>query len=92
MTNKKRSRWDLGRLWQILTYFEIIPVVNFWQRLFSRKISQENQYQQTKMKILVVGATGGVGKRVVKLLLEQGYDVVALIRDAARGKQILGIE
>ncbi len=90
MTNKKRSRWDLGRFWQTLTYFEIIPVVNFWQRLFSRKISQNKQQKQTKMKILVVGATGGVGKRVVKLLLEQDYDVIALVRDAARGKQILG--
>ena len=42
------------------------------------------------MKILVVGATGGVGKRVVKRLLEQNYDVIALVRDAARGKKILG--
>ena len=90
MTNKKRSRWDLGRFWQTLTYFEIIPLVNYWQGLFSRKTSQKNQHKQTKMKILVVGATGGVGKRVVKLLLDQDYDVIALVRDATRGKQILG--
>ncbi|MDJ0904294.1 MAG: CIA30 family protein [Xenococcus sp. MO_188.B8] len=90
MTKNKRSRWDLGRFWQTLTYFEIIPVVNYWQGLFSRKISQKNQHKSTKMKILVVGATGGVGKRVVKRLLEQNYEVIALVRDAARGKQILG--
>ncbi len=90
MTNKKRSRWDLGRFWQTVTYFEIIPIVNFWQRLFSNQRSQNKQQKQTKMKILVVGATGGVGKRVVKLLLDRDYDVIALVRDANRGKAILG--
>jgi uncharacterized protein YbjT (DUF2867 family) len=42
------------------------------------------------MKVLVIGATGGVGKRVVKNLLEQNYDVIALVRNAQRGKEILG--
>ncbi|MGK7897634.1 MAG: CIA30 family protein, partial [Xenococcus sp. (in: cyanobacteria)] len=90
MTNKKRSPWDLGRFWQTLTYFEIIPLFSCWQRLFSRQQRQNKQEKQIKMKILVVGATGGVGKRVVKLLLEQGYDVIALVRDSTRGKEILG--
>ena len=90
MTNNKRSRWDLGRFWQTLTYFEIIPFVSCWQRLFSRQRSQQNKQKQMKMKVLVVGATGGVGKRVVKSLLEQNYDVIALVRDAERGKKILG--
>ncbi len=39
--------------------------------------------------ILVVGATGGVGKRVVKLLLAQGYRVRALVRDEARAQTLL---
>ncbi len=51
---------------------------------------EKKQNEQTKMKILVVGATGGVGKRVVKLLLARDYDVIALVRDAARGKKMLG--
>ena len=90
MTNKKRSAWDLGRFWQTLTYFEIIPLFSCWQRLFSRQRGHNKQEKQIKMKILVVGATGGVGKRVVKLLLEQGYDVIALVRDSTRGKEIIG--
>lgn len=40
--------------------------------------------------ILVAGATGGVGKRVVRQLQEQGYAVRALVRDAKRGREILG--
>jgi len=42
------------------------------------------------MKILVAGATGGVGKRVVKKLLEQNYQVRALVRDISRAREILG--
>ena len=42
------------------------------------------------MATLVVGATGGVGKRVVKKLLEQNYQVRALVRDIAKARKILG--
>ncbi len=98
VTEQKRSRWDLGRFWQTLTYFEIIPFVNCWQRLFSRLQSsksgslknKQSDRQISKMKILVAGATGGVGKRVVQELLARNYAVIALVRDAARGKAILG--
>ena len=40
--------------------------------------------------ILVAGATGGVGKRVVRRLIERGYKVRSLVRDAATAKEILG--
>lgn len=40
--------------------------------------------------ILVVGATGGVGKRVVRLLLQDNYKVKALVRNASKAKEILG--
>lgn len=36
-----------------------------------------------------VGATGGVGKRVVQLLLAQGRVVRALVRDMDKAKQLL---
>jgi uncharacterized protein YbjT (DUF2867 family) len=38
--------------------------------------------------ILVVGATGGVGKRVVKLLIESGQAVRILVRDQARAQAL----
>lgn len=82
------ANWELGRLWQTLTYFEIIPVINFWQKVF--KPSQANANQNTNMVILVAGATGGVGQRVTKMLLEQNYRVRALVRDAAKARAILG--
>ena len=40
--------------------------------------------------ILVAGATGGVGKRVVSRLTSQNYRVRALVRDSQRAKEMLG--
>lgn len=41
------------------------------------------------MKVLVAGATGGVGKAVVKQLAAQGIPVRALVRDAVRASSSL---
>ena len=35
------------------------------------------------------GATGGVGKRVVEVLLQQGKAVRALVRDEGKGRKML---
>ncbi|MBD2603291.1 CIA30 family protein [Scytonema hofmannii FACHB-248] len=40
--------------------------------------------------ILVAGATGGVGKRVVRRLLEKNYQVKCLVRDIDKARNILG--
>jgi uncharacterized protein YbjT (DUF2867 family) len=50
----------------------------------------KNFDKQIKMTILVAGATGGVGKRVVQKLLARNYHVRALVRDSERAKAILG--
>jgi nucleoside-diphosphate-sugar epimerase len=43
------------------------------------------------MKILVTGATGKVGSRVVPRLLAKGYDVRILVRDAAKISVLVGL-
>ena len=83
------ASWEFGRLWQTLTYFEIVPIVSCWQRIFQPHKSKHHS-QTTNMVILVAGATGGVGKRVVQQLCDRNYSVRALVRDAARGREILG--
>lgn len=88
-----RSGWDFGRFVQTLSYFEVIPFLNCLQRIFpSRTKDNENQPSGEKSVgvILVAGATGGVGKRVVRRLLERGDRVRALVRDTQRAKEILG--
>jgi len=41
------------------------------------------------MKILVAGATGQTGRRIVQELVEKGMEVRALVRDEAKAKEIL---
>ncbi len=41
-------------------------------------------------KILVAGATGGVGQEVVKQLIDQGTPMRALVREEARARSLLG--
>jgi len=33
------------------------------------------------MKIAIFGATGGTGKELIKQALEQGHEIIALVRD-----------
>lgn len=85
MSDNKRSQWDAGRFLQTLTYFEVIPFVNWLQQLLQGRPS-DNRDRHTGDKsvgvVLVVGATGDVDKRVVQRLVELGYKVRALVRDA----------
>ena len=36
------------------------------------------------MKILLTGATGYIGKRILPILVNKGYDVVCCVRDKSR--------
>jgi uncharacterized protein YbjT (DUF2867 family) len=62
------------------------------QKLFSNwQATKADRSGQISMeKILVVGATGGVGKRVVHRLLANNYAVRALVRDGNKAKQLFG--
>ena len=79
----------LGRLWQTLTYFEIIPFVSCWQKIFQRDRPKDNNKSIT-MTILVAGATTPVGREVVDRLLEKNYCVRVLVKDRDRAKDIFG--
>ena len=93
MNNNNRSQWDLCRFIKTLTYFEVFPILNWIQKLFP---SSSTDYQDRPKQggnmavILVAGATGGVGKRVVKKLITQGYNVRCLVRDIEKARQVLG--
>ncbi len=67
MTDKNRSQWDLGRFIETLTYFEVIPFLNWVQQLIQgrpKDIQNIPNGGRNMGVILVAGATGGVGKRV----------------------------
>lgn len=93
MADKNRSQWDLGRFTRTLTYFEVIPFLNWIQDLIQGR-PNDNKDRPDGAKqvgvILVAGATGGLGKRVVQRLLERGYKVRSLVRDIDKARSILG--
>jgi uncharacterized protein YbjT (DUF2867 family) len=43
-----------------------------------------NLLKNNKMKILLTGATGYIGKRLLPVLIEKGYTVICCVRDKAR--------
>lgn len=93
MTDKNRSQWDLCRFIETLTYFEVIPLLNWVQQLIQGRPKDNENIPNGGRKvgvILVAGATGGVGKRVVRRLVERGYKVRSLVRDIEKAKTTLG--
>lgn len=91
------NMWDLGRFVKTLSYFGAIPILSsidwFQAMLGSRpdpKVDGSTIAPQHPGVILVAGATGGVGRRVVQRLVQRGYRVRSLVRDVARAKTILG--
>lgn len=92
MTEKNRS-WDASRFIQTLAYFEVIPFLNWLIQLLQGRANDNKDRPVGGKKvgvILVAGATGGVGKRVVQRLLELGYQVRSLVRDAEKARAMLG--
>ncbi len=90
MTEKNTAQWDAGRFVKTLAYFGVIPFIgsiSWLQQLFG---SSGNTKKDQPKLVLVAGATGGVGKRVVKRLQQQGIRVRALVRDTKRAQEILG--
>lgn len=87
MTATNRAKWDAGRFWRTLAYFRVIPFIGSLDKF---KRQPKKTPTETKGTILVAGATGGVGKRVVRRLLEQGYQVRSLVRDSKKAREMLG--
>ena len=42
------------------------------------------------MKAFITGSTGQLGVNLVRALVEQGYEVKALVRSAEKAKKVLG--
>ncbi len=93
MAEKKRSQWDVGRFFQTLDYFDAIPIFSWLKQLLPGQANDNKNTSSGGKKVgvvLVAGATGGVGRRVVHRLLERGYQVRSLVRDRDKARAILG--
>lgn len=100
MNQNNLKGWDMGRFVRTLSFFGVIPFLSdigwFQQLLGSRPNPKLNSLAIARSTspanakelgvVLVAGATGGVGKRVVWRLIERGYQVRALVREAERAE------
>ena len=95
MTQKNRAGWDAVRFFQTLDYFDAVPLFS-WLKQLLQNHTRDNKDEPTGGKkvgvVLVAGATGGVGRRVVQRLKERGYQVRSLVRDKDKARAILGEE
>lgn len=95
MTQKNRAGWDAVRFFQTLDYFDAVPLFSWLKQLLQDR-THDNKNEPTGGKkvgvVLVAGATGGVGRRVVQRLKERGYQVRSLVRDKDKARAILGEE
>jgi hypothetical protein len=83
MTETKDKNWSFGRFWETLAFFEIIPFIGCWRRLFGERRLVKNLDKQSNMKILVIGADSDLGREIIASWLDKGYSVTALIEEPA---------
>lgn len=95
-----RQPWDFRRFVNTILFFNPLPspakfVASAIQSMTGqREEPSKSGFKRTGDLVLVAGATGGVGKRVVDELRKQGYGVRALVRNVEKAKKLLapGVE
>lgn len=90
-----KQGWDFGRFFRTLYFFNGPPnpakVFESIIASFSNTSPSEPQREMEKSGIvLVAGATGGVGRRVVDILRKKGLPVRALVRNEEKARSMLG--
>ncbi|XP_038895271.1 protein HIGH CHLOROPHYLL FLUORESCENCE PHENOTYPE 173, chloroplastic isoform X1 [Benincasa hispida] len=87
--------WDFGRFLRTLYFFNGPPSpAKFFESLIAQlsgpSPSRPVEEMETSGFILVAGATGGVGRRVVDILRKKGLPVRALVRNEEKARKMLG--
>ncbi|KAJ0017916.1 hypothetical protein Pint_10346 [Pistacia integerrima] len=87
--------WDLGRFLKTLYFFNGPPSpAKFVEFIIDKLSSPSPQEPGKKMEnsgiVLVAGATGGVGRRVVDILRNKGLPVRVLVRNEEKARRMLG--
>lgn len=90
----QNQSWNLGRFLKTFYFFNGPPSPAKFLEFVIEKISGPSPSKPEKMEtsgiVLVAGATGGVGRRVVDILRKKGLPVRALVRNEEKARKILG--
>lgn len=95
LSEQERQGWDVGRFLTTLSFFDQLPspakVFAFLiEKLSGPSPSKVVKAMDTSGVVLVAGATGGVGRRVVDLLRKNGRPVRVLVRNEEKARKMLG--
>ncbi|KAK2642522.1 hypothetical protein Ddye_024285 [Dipteronia dyeriana] len=87
--------WDLGRFLKTLFFFNGPPspakfVESLIEKFSSPSPEEPPKAMETSGIVLVAGATGGVGRRVVDILRKKGLPVRVLVRNEEKARRMLG--
>ncbi|KAL3693896.1 hypothetical protein R1sor_007547 [Riccia sorocarpa] len=90
-----REGWDFGRFVRTYSFFnEPFSLAKIAGAIVARLTGEAKAEQSAsgmeKNVVLVAGATGGVGKRVVNVLQSKGIPVRALVRNKEKARSLLG--
>nr|ACU21450.1 unknown [Glycine max] len=90
-----RQNWDFGRFVKTLFFFNGFPSPAKFFDFLAEKISDPSPSEVintmgTSDIVLVAGATGGVGRRVVDILCKKGIPVRVLVRNEEKARKMLG--
>ncbi|MGB3402334.1 MAG: CIA30 family protein [Microcoleaceae cyanobacterium] len=90
MSQQQKPQWDFGRFLNTLSYFGVVPFLGSFRWLQQLLGQDKPQPKPPSELVLVTGATGGVGRRVVRRLQQRGIKVRGLVRDIDRARKLLG--
>jgi nucleoside-diphosphate-sugar epimerase len=69
----------------VLIPYALVLSVLLWRRAPARRSSAPiSRGWGNRMRVLIVGATGGTGRQLVEQALDQGHQVTAFVRDPSR--------
>ncbi|KAK1276844.1 hypothetical protein QJS04_geneDACA023659 [Acorus gramineus] len=90
-----RESWDFSRFLKTLYFFNGPPSPSKFVDFLIAKLSSQTSSEQANIMensgiVLVTGATGGVGRRVVDVLRKKGYPVRVLVRNEEKARKMLG--
>ncbi|XP_020250767.1 uncharacterized protein LOC109828146 [Asparagus officinalis] len=90
-----QKSWDFGRFFRTLYFFNGPPnpakiIASMLEKVSSSASIESVEKMETSDLVLVAGATGGVGRRVVDILRKQGLPVRALVRNKQKARTMLG--
>lgn len=91
----RNQGWDFGRFVKTLYFFNGPPSpIKIFESLIANLSGPSSSEPEKSMDasgiVLVAGATGGVGRRVVDILRKKGLPVRVLVRNEEKARKMLG--